>query len=124
MADITFFGFDIDPEEAKGNLSAVLGDLAPGWFFVFKEMVGEINFGLDVGMEGSAPSTYPNWNEVDWISFTSEEFIDTNKSISSIVAKPDYLNENILWGKNASNMAFITYRQPTMVAYHSINLIP
>ena len=125
MADLTFFGFDIDPVEARGNLELTTENpLEAGWFFVFKEMVGEINFGLDVGLEEPAPSIYPNWNSVDWISFSTEEFIDTNKSISSLVAKPGYLNENILWGKNASNMAFITYRQPSMVAYHSLNLIP
>lgn len=125
MADLTFFGFDIDPVEARGNLSAVLGDLEPGWFFVFKEMVGEINFGLDVGRENIPPSNnYTSWNDVDWISFQSDISININNNITSGEDKPDFLNENIVWGRNSSNMAYITYRQPSMVAYHSINLIP
>jgi hypothetical protein len=123
MADLTFFGFEIDPEEAKGNLvETTENPLAPGWFFVFKEMVGEINFGLDVGLEGSAPSTYPNWNEVDWISI-SNEFISTGLNIT-VNNDPEEDILPISWGENSSAMAYITYRKPSMVAYHSINLIP
>jgi hypothetical protein len=126
MADLTFFGFDIDPVEAKGNLvETTENPLAPGWFFVFKEMVGEINFGLDVGMDNPPfNNEYESWNDVNWASFQLEKYIDISKNITSGEVLPDYLNENIAWGMNSSNMAYITYRQPSMVAYHSINLIP
>ena len=123
MADLTFFGFDIDPEEAKGNLvETTENPLAPGWFFVFKEMVGEINFGLDVG-RGSHPTNYDSWDDVDWISITNS-FIDTGLIITIFSGgQPNYISP-LVWGRNASEMAYITYRQPSMVAYHSINLIP
>ena len=123
MADLTFFGFDIDPEEAKGNLvETTENPLAPGWFFVFKEMVGEINFGLDVG-RGSHPTNYDSWDDVDWISITNS-FIDTGLNITIFSGgQPNYISP-LVWGRNASEMAYITYRQPSMVAYHSINLIP
>lgn len=122
MADLTFFGFDIDQIEARGNLSAVLGDLEPGWFFVFKEMVGEINFGLDVENENSPTNNnFEKWDDVDWGSI-SENFIDTSLNITTEQNPTGILP--ISWGRNASEMTYITYRRPSMVAYHSINLIP
>lgn len=124
MADLAFFGFNITPNAAKGNLSAALGDLEPGWFFVFKEMTGEINFGLDVGLDDPPfGNEYESWNDVDWVSI-QEDFINTETNVSvDSLGQPNYVQQ-IIWGRNASEMAFITYRQPTMVAYHSINLIP
>lgn len=123
MADLTFFGFDIDPEEAKGNLvETTENPLAPGWFFVFKEMVGEINFGLDAELDNPPEdNVYQNWNDVGWASIEGN-FLDTSINIISSQNPIGILP--IGWGRNASEMTYITYRQPSMVAYHSINLIP
>lgn len=124
MADLTFFGFEIDPEEAKGNLvETTENPLAPGWFFVFKEMVGEINFGLDAKLE-EAPfeNEYESWNNVDWISIESE-FIDVISNITSPEAPIEGI-QSVVWGRNSSEMTYIVYRKPSLVAYHSINLIP
>jgi hypothetical protein len=46
--DIYFFGFDLDDEEARGELNPTLLTDNPGWFFVIKERPGEPRFGLDI----------------------------------------------------------------------------
>ncbi len=108
------------------TIKANLTSLEAGWFFVFKEMVGEINFGLDVGLEfEEAPpnNEYSSWDEIHWVSI-QEEFINIETNISvDFLGQPSYV-QPINWGRNASEMAFITYRKPSKVAYHSINLIP
>jgi hypothetical protein len=40
--DVTFFGFDLDPDVAKGN---------PGWYFVIQQQPTEPRFGFDVGIK-------------------------------------------------------------------------
>jgi hypothetical protein len=60
--DITFFGFDLSPDEAlydpyhEGNQEP---DDHPdeGWFFVLQEPPAETRFGMDVGQEGDAGQT-------------------------------------------------------------------
>ena len=118
LGDIAFFGFDLDQAEAKGDLE----DLnKPGWFFVFKEVVGEPNFGLDINGDTAPFST---WDEAGWESITTD-FLDPNAPGISVTpaGQPGDLANDIIWGQNASDMAYILYRKPGMVAYHAFNMI-
>lgn len=119
IADIAFFGFDLDKATARGSIEA---PTAEGWFFVFKEIVGEVSYGLDIGMN-SPPSgnQYDNWDSVDWVSFAGDFITCQLNQITSIAQDPSM--ESILWGQNAADMAHITYRKPSMVVYHALNLI-
>lgn len=128
FADIAFIGFDLGKDEVKGNLDNTGSPsipLDPGYFFVFKEITGEINFGLDIGKDVLPPSgyEYPSWDSADWISVLGN-FINTLSDPMEIEfpGQPKPLND-VEWGKNSADMAFITYRRPSMVAYHAINLI-
>jgi hypothetical protein len=59
--DITFLGFDLTGEEAKGGTGERPTD-DPGWFFVIKERPGDPRFGLDIEREGSLSV----WNDLTW----------------------------------------------------------
>jgi hypothetical protein len=62
--DMTFFGFNLSADDARGNTAA-----APdGFFFVFQEHFSEPRFGL----EPTADATpVPHWAELAWTNFTS-----------------------------------------------------
>jgi hypothetical protein len=59
--DVTFLGFDLTGEEAKGGTGELPTD-DPGWFFVIKERPGDPRFGLDVERTGSLSV----WNDLAW----------------------------------------------------------
>lgn len=125
FADIAFIGFDIDKDAAKGNLDDTGNPpiaLDPGYFFVFKEIVGEVNFGLDVGwpIAPTENEPYEDLESIDWISII-EQFI--NLAEDEVYVQPTIPSSPVNWGSNAADMAYITYRRPTMVAFHALNLI-
>jgi hypothetical protein len=100
--DITFFGFDLTPDEAlydpyHSNDEAAPNDHADeGWFFVLQEPPSESRFGLDVGTEAESKQTPPGitldgnskpvyatqkqlesgvehgWNALSWAHLTGE----------------------------------------------------
>ncbi len=61
--DITFFGFDLKVEEARGENGDDPDD-DPGWFFVIKERPGEPRFGLDLEPADEEPIDV--WNDLSW----------------------------------------------------------
>ena len=59
--DITFFGFNLSVEDARGGTAAS----PEGFFFVFQEQVTETRFGL----EPQATGTVTKWADLAWTSF-------------------------------------------------------
>jgi hypothetical protein len=129
--DITFFGFDLTIEEARGEDPAVLqtafaespdpallatGDA--GYFFVLKERPGEARFALDT--DPGEVSDFETWNDLHWGRLTSTETI----GLGDLVGTPDE-TESIVWGENmnAAQMASVLYQNPVMVCVHAREML-
>jgi hypothetical protein len=132
--DITFFGFDLTVEEAKGDPTV---DDQPGWFFVIKERPGEPRFGLDI-QRGGAPLN--SWSDLAWDDVTVENGLlrinATMNEHSLTVAPPSsegpqeeaQHNEDkqLFWDRNtnAADVAYVLYQLPVLVAAHAAEMLP
>ncbi|HFA51554.1 MAG TPA: hypothetical protein ENJ95_21270 [Bacteroidetes bacterium] len=110
--DITFLGFDLTIEEAKGDLDAE----DYGWFFIIKEVPGEPRFGLDE----EAPTTPEGekWDNLSWEGFGDLTALRMNQN------PPANLNgldnpSGVNWNTNSADLAFILYQKPVMIAVHA-----
>lgn len=136
--DITFFGFDLNAEEARGGTGDEEGDEdRPGWFFVIKERPGEPRFGLDLEPADNQPIDV--WNDLSWErAQPSGAFLEINDATETIFIddfdtenekekkeqNPD--DKNVVWSKemNAAELAYILYQVPVMVAVHASEMLP
>ena len=138
--DITLFGFDLTAEQANGNRITNPGESTagkhPGWFFVFKERPGQIQFGLDdyttdLGDTTQMPAGNPEtWNDLTWEHLVAQKAqldnyqLNFSKAISITNAndadvKDKYLNEVPAWAINAAEVASILYQDPILFARHA-----
>lgn len=109
--DITFLGFDLTDDDAKTG-----GADGSGWFFVFKEIAGDIRFGLDFE-SSSTTSPVASWNDLHW-GYMGASFLDLNQTISS-TAEP-----NVGWNTNAAETAYILEQKPVIVGIHATDMLP
>ncbi len=136
--DITLFGFNLTAEEANGHRIEDQNESTagknPGWFFVFKERPGQLQFGLDdyttatgdtTQMPGGPPAT---WNDFTWehlvnakaeldnyqLNFTKAINITNGNSV-----KDKYYNEVPAWSSNSAEIASILYQDPVLFARHA-----
>lgn len=116
--DITFIGFDLDEQEAKGDRN---DPNSPGWFIVLKERPGETRFGFDIGTGNSAPTT---WADIEWgnTTTTSSGHIDLTGSLS--VSDTDENTRSWSATTQSADIAYILYQSPFMVAIHADEMIP
>jgi len=118
--DITFLGFDITDAQAIGNATD------GGWYFIFKELPGGPRFGLDETM----PSPIPNpgtWNDLAWPNVTKDTSgsLDPTGSLTSFYAPSNDADlNNIGWGQNSADVAYILYQLPFRMAIHATEMIP
>jgi hypothetical protein len=135
--DITFFGFDLKAEEARGGTGDNPGDEnRPGWFFVIKERPGEPRFGLDIG-QGDIDDI-DVWNDLSWEKVQpSGAFLTVPTSGAPLEIgalegdddeKIDQHKDDLLisWNKdmNSAELAYILYQVPVMVAVHASEMLP
>ena len=134
--DITFLGFDLTIEEAKG----VNGDL--GWFFVIKEVPGEPRFGLDEGETQSPKGEL--WDNLSWeglekklgnkvTALRMNHHLPNNLKVlndpnfpndQSVPPNNEITNENsIKWNNNSADLAYILYQKPVMIAIHAREML-
>ena len=134
--DITFIGFDLTEEEARG--SSKPEDNEPGWFFGIKQRAGEPRFGLDVA-GAPATETEETWNDLSWghLAATGEAFdalnyieltqgldLDEPKPLHNVDIDPTKNPDNVDWGTQAADMAYITYQDPVFIAVHASEMLP
>jgi hypothetical protein len=123
--DVALFGFDLDPEVARGN---------PGWFFVLQEHPSEPRFGLAApnGGFGGQPAS---WDKLGWdhLVTTAEElaalrYVDLGAALPLEPASPDEVGA--VWHSGgtppsrSADLAHITLRRPKRFAVHGSILIP
>lgn len=136
--DIYFFGFDLEPLEARGGTGENQND-PPGWFFVIKERPGEPRFGLDDNPEDEPLNT---WNDLTWKKAlngadTPGTFLQiTNATPTLTLVEPTgdvsekhpqwEDDKNLTWSKdlNSADLAYILFQAPVMVAIHAAEMLP
>ena len=127
--DVTFFGFELTVEEARG---AAGGDpAAQGWFFVLQEQPSEPRFGMDVAdAPGGRPAT---WSDLSWGHLASSDGeLAAIRYVDLAAALPDTSEAGTAggarWrvsdGARASDLALITLQQPMRVAVHGSDMVP
>jgi hypothetical protein len=129
--DIYFIGFDLDATEARGSTAS--ND--PGWFFVLKERPGEPRFGMQDLPEGTTQRLI-NWNDLAWldvnvppgglIRLNGTLTFDTYDPGVDLEDKPDPADSQARWNSStdASQLAYILYRVPVLVAVHASRMLP
>jgi hypothetical protein len=126
--DIHFIGFDLSIEEVRGDPTleetaekkATVPANKLGWFFALKEVVGEPRFGLDDGLP-VAPEPIV-WDNLAWQNLGDEvTVIDVAAPFAVEPGGTD--RQNVAWGANSADMAFILYQKPVLVAVHAREML-
>jgi len=113
--DVTFLGYDLTAEEAKGSPDET--DSRPGWFFILEERVGESRFGMD---EPKQPlPALATWSDLSWGHLTvgASGYIDGAAPAQQVL-------EGITWGADGASTARITFQNPMRVAMHAELMLP
>lgn len=113
-SDITFLGFDLTVDEAKG--SDDVGGSRPGWFFVIKERPGEPRFGLD---EPSGAAAAATWDDLSWSHVAPGGSPDLSSTLINAT-----MSDSARWGATAADMAWILYQDPVLIAVHASEMLP
>jgi hypothetical protein len=122
--NITFFGFDLTPGQARGGDPSQGGD--PGWFFVFQQHPHERRFGL----EPLAKDPVKAWADLAWSDFPWQP----QGPGAPLFLSPDLQPQNLgvmgpsdaknSWGINAAQTAYILDRAPALIAVHASLMLP
>ncbi|HEU0294578.1 MAG TPA: hypothetical protein VFR47_17695 [Anaerolineales bacterium] len=126
--DVTFIGFDLNEDEARGDPDPANGQ--PGWFLVIQEQPTEPRFGLDVATDFA--DTLPpltRWNDLSWGHLAADQTaFDALTHIRLGQALPDTSGvqqpPGVAWGENAAHMAFITLQKPVRIGIHADDMLP
>ncbi|MFC5142009.1 hypothetical protein ACFPK1_27500 [Actinomycetospora rhizophila] len=117
-ADVTFRGFAISPNQARGD------DVEPGYYIVLQEQPTEARFGLD----GSAP-TVPTgtWGDLSWETVTVSASGHVALGGTDPIVVPPGGNPRGLHfstATTAAHIAGVVEQRPYRVAVHAAVLLP
>lgn len=122
--NITFFGFDLTPGQARGSDPSEGGD--PGWFFVFQQHPHERRFGL----EPLAKDPVQTWADLAWSDFPLQPQVPGGPLFLSPSVQPQNLgamgssDAKNSWGIDAAKTAYILDRAPALIAVHASLMLP
>ncbi len=126
--DVTFVGFDLEEDEARGDPEPENG--RPGWFLVIQQQPTEPRFGLDEAA-GFADTLAPvdSWDNLSWghLAADADALADmTHIRFGSELPRirPGIEPSGVGWGMNAAQQAFITLQKPVRVAIHADDMLP
>jgi hypothetical protein len=126
--DVTFVGFDLEEDEARGDPEPENG--RPGWFVVIQQQPTEPRFGLDVAVEfADTLSPLDTWDNLSWghLAADAEAFAAmTHIRLGGTLPRigPQIEPPGVRWGVNAAQQAFITLQKPVRVAIHADDMLP
>ena len=120
--DITLKGFPLDYQNACGDGT----DDKLGYFFVIKEIAGELRFGLDMPDgtpgEGNINIDDLSWDEVK-LRPSGSGFILLSDGLQGNVTL-QYKNKNIDWRNlNSAAMANLLSQKPVIIAIHATEML-
>ena len=132
--DLTFFGFALDEDEARGTR----GDPDDaGWFFFFQPQAWEPRFGLEPAPENfpAHPATVTEWNDLEWTNFATDQASLDALAFAPAATPPQRVgiqedpnqnpgDGNNAWGLDSAQTAFITLRRPVRVGIHARSMLP
>lgn len=106
--DVTFVGFALAEEDARGS---------PGWHIVFEEQPGEPRFGFDEEASEDVPVTP---DDLAWrhVPLTPSGYVDVSRPLT---AGGDDLQA--AWAGGAAQLARLTLQHPFRVAIHVSRLL-
>ncbi|MEA2549172.1 MAG: hypothetical protein QOE42_1770 [Chloroflexota bacterium] len=133
--DITFFGFNLTAEAARGG-SISGGEDDPGWFFVIKERPGEPRFGLD-DADRPPDDHVQTWNELAWVDVlpavprpnlqTGDRTVVASaaRPTDELVARQWDEDHTFAWrvDTDAAEIAYILYQLPVLMAVHAAEML-
>jgi len=124
-----FWGFDLTQADALGADSPSAG--SAGWYFALQEHSSEPRFGLEpAGTFGTTPSTWQAlaWSDLaaDAGSLTNIAYIDLGATLPNVAGITDIKQPkwHVADGARASDLAYITYREPVRLLVHASKMIP
>jgi hypothetical protein len=118
--DIFFLGFDLTVASARGN------EEDPGWFFAFKERVGDLHFGADI-VDEAAVSQFADWDDLSWRELepdlTAGGYLRLPDDPTRI--RPQNNPDGIEWhaGSDAASVAYALVQDPVLVAVHAQEIL-
>ncbi|WP_329254693.1 hypothetical protein [Streptomyces canus] len=135
--DISFFGFDLLPKQARGDTDP---ESDQGWYFVLQEQPTEPVFGLDAD-DGRYAALPTSWNDLSWAQLATDAAalgglgyinLDADLPDTSVVVHTAG-EPPLAWhaetgrgvaGANGSDLAYITLQRPFRVAIHGSDMLP
>ncbi len=126
--DVTFVGFDLEEDEARGAPDPENGE--PGWFLVIQQQPTEPRFGLDVAVEfADTLDTLTKWDDLSWghLAADANAFAAmTHIRLDSPLPQTGGVREplGVAWNTNAAQQAVITLQKPVRVAIHADDMLP
>ena len=142
--DLSFFGFNLTVEEARGNQDRQGQDA--GWFFVLEEPLTELRFGLDFSRPNNE-EPLQQWEDLSWedlagtpASVNEINYIDLASTIGpkvDTIQIKDGEEPPLAWHNDkrgapngrerpratASDLAYITMQKPFRVAVHGSDML-
>lgn len=116
--DVTFRGFAISPEQARGD------DAHPGYYIVFQEQPTEARFGLDVTPPVDPTGT---WGDLSWAAVTVSPSGHVALGAADPITVPAAGNPRGLHfstATTAAHVAGVVEQRPYRVAVHAAELLP
>jgi len=123
--DIYFIGFGgVTAAEVKGVYGQ---ENQPGYFFVFEERPGDLNFGADeIKPDVTYQDNITSWNDVNWWHLLNDPSSNPYglASFNRNIQVPQIENiDNIVWGANAASAAYTLLQLPFKLLVHGQEMI-
>jgi len=125
--EITFLGFDLTEEVARGHTEMVTPNPEdpehprvnhPGWYFVIEERVGETRFGIDIPLDDQA-GAIGTWDDLNWNHIVRSDL----GYITGVSDDCDSLTDP-RWDSNSAARADILLQEPIRIAIHADDMMP
>jgi hypothetical protein len=134
--DLTFFGFDLTPEHARGSTDRTKPQ---GWWFVFQQQPTEPRFGLDAPPDPFSVPTVTEWDDLNWASFVADQaaldaleflpFMKVPAQLQIAAGADNPRDKDNHWydgttRSDSAQLAYIMLRRPARVALHAEMMLP
>jgi hypothetical protein len=125
-----FWGFNLTAANARGAPTREAG--LAGWYFALQEHTSEPRFGLEPA-GGEFAASPGKWEDLAWSDLAADagalsaiSYIDLAASLPNVGHVADAANARwpVADGTRASDLAYITWREPVRLLVHASRMIP